>query len=231
MESDEDTDRTYTTRIYLDRRMLLPLADTTTGTINRKAMHGITSYVSSLVATSSLPASFFQPSSIGYRGRANQIRQEMKPVPSGFSVLWLGLNFAGGRGLPAVSIQRAVAGNGGVRNFSIELYYAPAGHLFAKPLFYMEEWSSSAARRHPLPPTEPWRVRQTVKLANGHAVILSGRNTMAYAYIGSTIVLVQPQVSALSRKRQPRLATRPPDRVIHRNQHCAKPLRRCRSSC
>src|SRR5947209_8270053 len=83
---------------------------TTYGTINRKAMHGITSYVSSLVATSSLPASFFQPSSIGYRGRANQIRQEMKPVPSGFSVLWLGLNFAGGRGLPAVSIQRAVAG-------------------------------------------------------------------------------------------------------------------------
>lgn len=200
-ESDEDTDRTYTTRIYLDRGSLLPLADTTTGTINRKPMHGSTSYVSSLVPSSSLPASFFQPSSVGYRGRADQIRQEMTPIPGGFTVLWLGLDFAGGHGLPAVSLQHAIAGRGGKNNFSIQLDYMPAGHPFAQPLLYMEDYPSSAARRHPQPPAGPWRVRrQTVKLANGHAVILSGRgrNTMAYAYIGSTTVLVQPGTHALS---------------------------------
>jgi hypothetical protein len=197
-DSGDDFGGTYTTRIYLDRGTLLPLADTLTGTMNSKPMHGSTSYVSRLVAASSLPASFFQPSSLGYRGRAGQIRQDMKIVPSGFTVLWLGLDFAVGQGLPALSIQRAVPGEGGTDTFSIELYYVPVGHPFDKSFLYIEEWSSSAAQRHPRPPTGSGWARQTVKLANGHAVILTGRNTMAFAYIGSTILLIELNGSALS---------------------------------
>jgi hypothetical protein len=201
-DTGEGSSGTYVTRIYIDRQTLLPLAEKTTGTMNMspapKPTHGRATYVTSLVAPSSLPASFFQPSSIGYRGRSDEIRQEMKPVPSGFTVLWLGLDVTGGQGLPALSLQRAVPGEGGKDTFSIELYYMPANNLFGKPLLYMEEWSSAAAARHPKPPTGSGWSRQTVKLANGHAVILSGRGSMAFAYIGSTVALIEPTGSALS---------------------------------
>lgn len=210
-DSSEDFAGTYTTRIYLDRQTLLPLADVTTGTMNTKnanQAHGRATYLTSLVAPSALPGSFFQPSSIGYRGRADEIRQEMKPVPSGFTVLWLGLDFAGGQGVPALSLQRAVPGEGGKDTFSIELYYAPANKVFGTPLLFIEEGSSSSASRQPQPPTGTGYTRKTVKLANGHAVIVSGRATMAFAYIGSTIALIESPGWELSSVRAMETAVR-----------------------
>ena len=157
-DSSESFGGTFATRIYLDRQTLLPLADVTTGTSNSKPAHGGATYGSSLVAASSLPASFFQPSSLGYRGRADEIRQELKPVPSGFSVLWLGLDFAGGRGVPALGIQRAVPSEGGPTTFRVELYYASAKNILGKPLLFMEEWSNSAAGHNPKPPTGSYSI-------------------------------------------------------------------------
>jgi hypothetical protein len=190
-----------TTRIYLNRQTLLPLAAVITGTtIDKKPVHGSVSYVTNLVVPSSLPASFFQPSSIGYRGRADQIRHEMKPVPRGFAVLWLGLDFAGGHELPALSIQR-VSTSGGGTNFSLELYYAPAKNVSGTPLLYLEERSSAAPVPLPGPPTGTGWTRQTVKLANGHAVVVSGRSVMAFAYIGSTVALIESPGWGLSSMR------------------------------
>jgi hypothetical protein len=184
---------TYTTRIYLDRQTLLPLADMTTGTSYSKPAHDSATYLTSLVAPSSLPANFFQPSSIGYRGRADQIRQEMKPVPHGFTVLWLGLDFARRQGVPALSLQRVLPVGGGT-SFAIYLHYAPAKNTGSDSL-QLYEMSADDPNR-PQPP--PGSTRQTVKLANGHGVIVSGRDHMAFAYIGSTVALIQASAPALS---------------------------------
>ena len=104
--SGEDERSDTTSRVYLDRDTFLPLGSTSEGTVDVGEVYAVDSDVPlqyEFVPLDSLPPDFFDPVSIGYVAVDPEERLEAQDF--GVPVYWLGREFAGGDGLPALSLK------------------------------------------------------------------------------------------------------------------------------
>lgn len=136
-----------TTSFYLDRSTFLPLVWITesrddAGSLLAKA---VASYVNDFVPLESLPASFFDPASIGYVKK-----DPVDPVAPlddlnlGITVYWLGREFAPLGDLPPLMLWRAygLTGHGGGpgNRAMIEYRSAEPGTAVLLQLWQLQEW-------------------------------------------------------------------------------------------
>jgi hypothetical protein len=160
-QSGEDQTRVFTSRLYLDSATFLPLAGVTTGSVDMGKKYPLletTTYGHTFIPTSSVAPNFFTPASIGYHGAADEINQELAPVPSTFMVYWLGVHFRGPFGLPDLVASRAVPSPSGVSDFILEVYYTLASDPYGFPRLFMEE-STTHFKRFPRIPAPRKAVR------------------------------------------------------------------------
>ena len=194
------TNDAHTRRLYLAPDTYLPIAEVTTdGQMDmRTHKRTVTStqrvlYAHTFVPASSVPATFFHPASIGWRGLAHQISEELAQVPSSVRVYWLGMRFAPGHGLPPLVAQKVLPDNPRDPSSFLRLVYAAAGDPFGMGALSITEWSGSASL-YPLP-QGPGFTRHNLTLPHGHGlIILQPRlhGAWALASFGAKKVLIEP---------------------------------------
>jgi hypothetical protein len=137
----EDETTTFTERLYLDRRTLLPIAAEYEGTLDYGeiyAVYGLTTFKSRFVSADSLPGHFFDPASIGY---VEHDPEEPLQSDLGITVYWLGKRFESGGGLPPLALKEAwVTDPEKGPGYLLTLEYRPADDEFASAAVTVEEW-------------------------------------------------------------------------------------------
>ena len=103
-------DQTYnlTTRTYYDAESLLPLGQTSEGTLDIGEVHPVDfelRYVTAFVPLDSLPADFFDPASIGYV--ETDLEEPLDDAE--IDIYWIGREFEGRDEYPALAIRHATA--------------------------------------------------------------------------------------------------------------------------
>jgi hypothetical protein len=210
--SGSDETNVFIRHLYLDANTLLPVLGTSEGTQNKKRpMKSQVTYEYAFVSLDSLPKDFFDPAAIGYVEPDPQ--EQIRGVNVDITVYWLGTEFPGAGGLPALSLDRAHAAipppEVPAPRERATIDYRLAEEKFGPPvvtlqLYPRSEWDAFLVQSLGRNLWDsPCIQRIGVDLADRHAIVFGGRkgpsrecssiparNWGAYVYIGETVVLV-----------------------------------------
>ncbi|HXG36086.1 MAG TPA: hypothetical protein VNL15_03875 [Dehalococcoidia bacterium] len=154
--SGSDETFTFVRRIYLDAASFLPLAVEEEGTVDYgeiAPLHSLRRYRGEFLEADALPPDFFDPASIGYVERDPE--QPLRGAGGATPVYWLGRDFSGGSGLPALTLERVDSARAprpggpppGARigpGYEYILHYRLADDEFGPPVLSLQEWPNSA---------------------------------------------------------------------------------------
>lgn len=185
--SGSDQTFTFTRRLYLDPDTALPLAMESDGEVDfgeQRPTRERRVYRHEFVATDGLPASFFDPVSIGYKqpDPEDAFRQPSADLP----VFWLGPQFGGMGGLPALVLGRADASEPGRGpGYRYRLQYAREDDPFGPPVVVLELWPRAgwdsflgdARGKGSHMWDDPCWTREDIVLGEGQATLFSGFDT------------------------------------------------------
>ena len=218
----DETD-TFTERLYLDRRTLLPIAmemdyERDSGEITHGT--GLLTFKNDFVAAESLPDDFFDPASIGYVEKDPEA-----PLNSDLSVTvyWLGRDFAGSGSLPPLTLRNVTIPQYGGSEYKAALDYRLGTEEFGYPVLTIEEWPAAnwgnigglsdpcgEQRELDFPAGHATiffrfdgdtKSKQPTTADGQHACPLSPYNDfLAVAYVGSTVVFVHAPTTIGSEK-------------------------------
>jgi hypothetical protein len=209
----------FTKRLYLDPDTHLPLALESEGQVDFGQVRPTRErriYKHGFIAADAVPPDFFDPASIGY-APPNPAELLNRASPD-LTVYWLGGDFPGAGGLPALVLARvdapvSPAGPG----YRFILNYARADDPFGPPLVSLQlwpraAWDSQLARSRGMNFWEdPCFAREEIALRDGRATVFSGFASdrarlpadepracptrpydtyLAHAYLGRTVVFV-----------------------------------------
>jgi hypothetical protein len=197
-----DWTATFSHRLYLEPETFLPLGDEIDQSIpaDGEEMRVMIErkYDVEEVPRESLPANYFEPSSIGYAESDPAANLESQVV--GMRVYWLGKDYVAPLGLPDLTLHsassRTSAGSPGYR---ATLAYRRADDEFGAPLISLQEYPLDAwDALQPDTGGHIWNTlgvsREDVILPSGRAVIFRVPSTyeryLAHVYLGSTVILV-----------------------------------------
>jgi hypothetical protein len=141
--SAEDSQTSFTRRLYLDAKTFLPIAADEHGTVKSDRLHRYdtrTRYRSRLVAASSLPADFYDPAALGFAEPGST--DLLRPLPARTTLYWLGPTFEPDAGLPASTLARVEPGTGA--DYVAILYYALSSDRFGLPDLSIQVWPRAA---------------------------------------------------------------------------------------
>jgi DNA-binding CsgD family transcriptional regulator len=140
------SDETYetTSRVYLNRDTFLPLGLAIQGTLDTGDVYLVdydVAYQAQFVPLDSLPPDFFDPASIGYVEVDPEERLETQNL--GVTAYWLGREFEGGDGLPALALQSVtIAGDMDLAERpispSVRIFYRAADDEFGLGMVVLE---------------------------------------------------------------------------------------------
>lgn len=171
-----------TTSFYLDRSTFLPLVWLIEGRDDAGRLLGraVTTYVNDFVSLGSLPASFFDPASIGYvKKEPVEPAAPLDDPNLGVTVYWLGREFAPLGELPPLMLWRAygLTGHGGGpgNRAMTEYRSAEPGTAVLLQLWQLQEWQEFL--QTPLGRLgwdSPCVQTKEISLAKGRAIIFMG---------------------------------------------------------
>jgi hypothetical protein len=137
--SDETSDITYRTffdAAYLPLGAIIESANVTSGDERENPMTFSIPYETEFVAIDSLASDFFDPASIDY---VEEPRTDPFAARDyGVDVYWLGMDFPGGEGFPALAYDGALVPPPGFEPYDVLIDYRPADDEFAPPVVSLE---------------------------------------------------------------------------------------------
>ena len=208
-----------TTRLYLDPDTYLPFASESDGV--RNAVLPVRAHLTfehRFIPADAVQADRFDPAAIGYAPPDLDAVFEQAPD---VLVYWLGREFAGTDVLPALVLRGAFAAPDWYPGPRFSIDYAPTDDRFGPPLvtlqlFARAAWDASGPETGGHLWNHPCWAREEIALPDGRAVIFSGfsdeaaraaragagaevrcpavapERFLAHAYLGDTVVLVNP---------------------------------------
>lgn len=215
--SGSDETNVFVRRLYLDANTLLPVLGTSEGTQNNKRpMKSQVTYEYAFVLVDSLPDDFFDPAAIGYVEADPE--ENLHGVNVGITIYWLGTEFSGAGGLPALILDRAHAAilppEAPTPRDRAAFDYRLAEEKFGPSVVTLEvyprsEWDSFLAQSQGRNLWDsPCIQRIEMDLADRRAVVFGGHessspncfaatstNWSSYVYIGDTVVFVSTSFS------------------------------------
>jgi hypothetical protein len=210
-----DGSAAFTQALHLDQATLLPWSGTSQSTEDDgDSESGQASHEYDLVPLDSLPTDFFDPEAIGYAG--SDPEQKLRGVALGVDVHWLGVEFPGGDGLPALTLESAYPLSPPpdwiLPRYRAMVEYRLAGDEFASgavdlELYPRAEWDAYARESGEVALSGgPCAQDTELKLADRRAMIAADYDIgqlpngcpqrppdlwVAYVYFGDTVVLVR----------------------------------------
>jgi hypothetical protein len=178
--SGSDETYTFTRRLYLDATTYLPLALEGDGQFDFGQVvpaHERYRFQHRFVPSDALATDLFDPASIGYAA-ADPV-QTLDRASTDLHVYWLGREFSGSLGLPALVLSKIDAPEHGP-GYRYLLYYAARDDPYAPPIVTLQLWPrttwDAVVGQAPLGNVwdDPCWAREELTLANGKAVVFSG---------------------------------------------------------
>jgi hypothetical protein len=134
---------TFTSKLYLDSDTFLPIAREQTGTVDYgevEPTRGLSRYQNDFVPADSLPDDFFDPASTGYVERDPE--EPLRTGDPGITVYWLGKDYEGSGGLPALTLAIAYIPPRLLPGPRLSLEYKIAEEESVTPAIALEEWGA-----------------------------------------------------------------------------------------
>jgi hypothetical protein len=178
--SGSDETYTFTRRLYLDAATYLPFALEGDGQIDFGQVmpaHERYRFQHRFVPSDAVAKDLFDPSSIGYA--AADPAQALDRASTDLHVYWLGREFSGSLGLPALVLSKIDSPEHGP-GYRYLLYYTARDDPYAPPLVTLQLWPratwETVLRQAPFGNMwdDPCWAREELALANGKAVVFSG---------------------------------------------------------